>query len=187
MKFTALDLKGAFLIDIEKLEDARGFFARCFCEKEFSKNGLNTRWVQMNNSMSTLAGTLRGIHLQMPPHAEVKLIRCLKGAIWDVIIDLRQESETYRCWFGKVLSEENRTMMYLPKGFGHGFITLEPNSEVLYQVSECYAPESEATLLWNDPDIGIDWPLEPIAISEKDSKGELLNALVDRGWLSQLR
>ena len=177
MNFTPLPLAGAYLIDLEKKEDERGFFARYFCEREFSEQGLNTRWVQINNSMSGDVGTLRGMHFQRPPHAEVKLVRCLHGSIWDVVVDLRKGSDTYGKWFGATLSDENRTMMYVPKGFAHGFVSLESDSEILYLVSDFYAPEAERTLLWNDPDVGIQWPIEPRIISAKDKNATLLKDL----------
>ena len=168
MKFEQTILKGNFLINLEKKEDERGFFARYFCEKEFSEHGLNTKWVQINNSESKEIGTLRGLHYQREPRAEVKLIRCLKGAIWDVVVDLRNKSASYGKWFGKKLSDENRTMMYVPKGFAHGFISLEPNTEILYLVSDFYAPELESDLIWNDQNVAINWPIQPKVISDKD-------------------
>jgi len=168
MKFEQTNLIGNFLINLEKKEDDRGFFARYFCEKEFSEHGLNTKWVQINNSESKDKGTLRGLHYQREPKAEIKLIRCLKGAIWDVVVDLRYNSETYGKWFGKKLSDENRTMMYVPKGFAHGFISLEPNTEILYLVSDFYAPDLEGDLIWNDPNVAINWPVQPSVISDKD-------------------
>jgi len=168
MKFEQTNLKGNFIINLEKKEDERGFFARYFCEKEFSEHGLNTKWVQINNSESKEMGTLRGLHYQRGPKAEVKLIRCLKGAIWDVVVDLRNKSATYGKWFGKKLSDKNRTMMYVPKGFAHGFISLESNTEILYLVSDFYAPELEGDLIWNDPNVSIDWPIQPSVISDKD-------------------
>jgi len=171
------ELKGNFLIDLQPRVDVRGFFARYFCEKEFSKAGLNTRWVQINNSMSCNIGTLRGLHYQRAPHAEVKLVRCIRGSIWDVVVDLRSGSETYGKWFGATLSEENRTMMYVPKGFAHGFVSLESDSEILYLVSDFYAPEAEGTLIWNDPDVGIKWPINPQVLSDKDLKGRRLSEL----------
>jgi dTDP-4-dehydrorhamnose 3,5-epimerase len=174
MNFQETLLEGNYLIHLEKYEDERGFFARYFCEKEFFKKGLNTIWLQINNSMSKNIGTLRGLHLQKAPHAEVKLIRCLKGKVWDIVVDLRKESKTFGKWFGAILSDENRTMMYVPKGFAHGFVTLEPNSEILYLVSNFYAPQSEETLLWNDPDVAISWPLQPSIISDKDNNAKPL-------------
>jgi len=177
MKFKKTRLPGNYLIDLELREDERGFFARYFCEREFFEQGLNTQWVQINNSMSREAGTLRGLHFQRPPYAEEKLVRCLRGAIWDVVVDLREGSETFGKWFGATLSDENRTMMYVPKGFAHGFISLEPDSEILYLVSDFYVPESEDTLIWNDPDVGIQWPLEPQIMSHKDLKGRTLSEI----------
>jgi dTDP-4-dehydrorhamnose 3,5-epimerase len=176
MIFKETELEGNFLIDLQPRIDDRGFFARYFCEKEFSEVGLNTRWVQINNSMSCNIGTLRGLHFQRTPHAEVKLVRCLRGSIWDVVVDLRRESKTYGKWFGATLSEKNRTMMYVPKGFAHGFVSLESDSEILYLVSDFYAPEAEGTLIWNDPDVGIQWPIEPKFLSDKDQQGMSINS-----------
>ena len=163
------------MIDLDLREDERGFFARYFCEKEFSNAGLNTRWVQINNSMSCDVGTLRGLHFQCPPNAEVKLVRCIRGSIWDVVVDLRKGSNTYGKWFGVTLSDKNRTMMYVPKGFAHGFVSLESDSEIFYLVSDFYAPEAEGTLIWNDPDVDIQWPIQPQALSDKDLLGRLLS------------
>ncbi len=174
MIFKESHLQGNYLIDLELRSDERGFFARYFCENEFQKHGLNTRWVQINNSMSKQVGTLRGLHFQRPPHSEVKLVRCIKGSIWDIVVDLRKGSATFGKWFGSTLSEKNRTMMYVPEGFAHGFVTLEPDSEILYLVSNSYSPESEGVLLWNDPDVAINWPVTPQLLSDKDSRGDLL-------------
>lgn len=178
MKFTSTTLSGSYLIDLEPCTDDRGFFARYFCEREFAAKGLKTRWVQMNNSMSREAGTLRGLHFQRPPHAEVKVVRCLQGAIWDVIVDLRAGSETYGQWFGAELTASNRTMMYVPEGFAHGFVSLQSNSEILYLVSAFYSPGTEEALLWNDPTIGIPWPVTPKFISDKDSQAKTIDELV---------
>lgn len=174
MRFKETPLKGNYLIDLELREDERGFFARYFCEKAFLDRGLNTHWAQINNSMSRKVGTLRGLHFQRSPHAEVKLVRCIRGAIWDVVVDLRNGSKTLGQWFGATLSGENRTMMYVPRGFAHGFISLEPNCEIIYLVSESYAPEAEGTLLWNDSDVAIRWPTEPQVVSDKDASGSAL-------------
>lgn len=171
MIFTKTNLKGNYLIDLEPHKDNRGFFARYFCSKEFVRKGLNTKWVQINTSMSLIRGTLRGLHYQRPPHAEVKLVRCLRGSIWDVVVDLRQDSKTYGKWFGAILSAQNRTMMYIPKGFAHGFISLQPRAEILYLISDFYAPKYEETLLWSDPDVKISWPLKPVNISKYDKSG----------------
>lgn len=178
MRFTETNLKGNFLIDLEKQEDDRGFFARYFCEKEFLEKGLNIKWAQINTSSSKEVGTLRGLHYQSEPNAEVKLVRCLKGSIWDVVVDLRYMSKTFGKWFAAKLSDENRTMMYVPKGFAHGFISLEPNSEILYLVSDFYAPNLEGTLIWNDKKVQINWPIEPNVISDKDLKGSNLEKIV---------
>lgn len=171
MRFEQTTIKDNFLIHLEKKEDNRGFFARYFCEREFSERGLNTRWVQINNSETKEEGTIRGLHYQREPNSEVKLIRCLKGIIWDVVVDLRDGSESFGKWFGAQLSDKNRTMMYVPKGFAHGFISLEPSTEILYLVSDFYTPNAEGTLIWNDPDVAISWPVLPKLISDKDQSG----------------
>jgi dTDP-4-dehydrorhamnose 3,5-epimerase len=168
MKFNPTPLSGAFTIDLEKREDERGFFARFFCVNEFDNNNADRNIVQINNSLSKDKGTLRGIHYQLAPKAESKIVRCIKGSLFDVIVDLRVDSPTFLKWFGAELSAENRTMMLVPKGFGHAFLTLEENTEALYLVTEFYSPENERGLRWNDPKIGIEWPIKPEVISEKD-------------------
>jgi len=168
MIFKPLPLEGAHLIQLEKFSDERGFFARYFCKEEFKKTGLESEFVQVNNSLSRKKGTLRGLHFQRPPQAEVKLVRCIKGAIWDVIVDIRKGSKTYGKWVGAELNEENRDMMYVPKGFAHGFISLTEDSEILYMVSATYNPELEGTLRWDDPVHGIEWPIQPRVLSKKD-------------------
>lgn len=175
MKFTETPIKGNYLINLELREDSRGFFSRFFCEKEFAEKGLNTSWAQINNSLSKEVGTLRGLHLQQPPYAEVKLVRCIQGAIWDVVVDVRKDSESYGKWFAAELNAQNRTMMYVPRGFAHGFITLKPDTEILYLVSTPYNPSSESTLKWNDPFHSIEWPLQPTVISDKDADAEPWN------------
>ena len=171
MIFKETKLKGNYLINLENKKDERGFFSRLFCKKEFGNKKLNTRWVQINNSFSKKKRTLRGLHYQVSSSAEIKLVRCLKGAVWDVVVDLRKTSATFGKWFGARLSDKNRTMMYVPKGFAHGFITLETNSELLYLVSEYYSPGNENTLIWNDKKIAIDWKIKPSIISDKDLNG----------------
>lgn len=161
-------LPGAWLIDLDKRGDDRGFFARAFCKDEFAAHGLEPDFVQVNTSLSSQEGTLRGMHFQLPPAAEVKLVKCIRGELWDCIVDLRSESPTYKKWFGATLSAENRTMMYVPRGFAHGFITLTDDAEALYFVSAAYAPDRERGLRWNDPEIGIRWPREPSTMSAKD-------------------
>lgn len=168
MYFHKTPLEGAYLIELEKKEDDRGFFARFFCEKEFEAHGLESRFVQVNNSLSKKAFTLRGIHYQLAPKAETKLVRCIKGSLFDVIVDLRKESPTFLKWYGEVLSEENRKMMYVPEGFGHGFLTLEDDTEALYLVSEFYSSPDERGLRFDDPALNIRWPNAPSVISDKD-------------------
>lgn len=168
MIFHKTPLDGARVIELEKRGDDRGFFARFFCEKEFAAEGLETRFVQINNSLSSKKGTLRGLHYQLPPSGEVKVVRAIRGALYDVIVDLRAGSPTFGKWFGAELSAENRMMMYVPRGFAHAFITLTDDTEALYLVSDFYAPECERGLRFNDPALGIDWPIEPVEVSEKD-------------------
>lgn len=169
MIFHETPLVGARLIDLEKRGDDRGFFARMFCETEFGNAGLETRFVQMNNSLSSKAGTLRGMHYQLTPSAEVKVVRCVRGALWDAIIDLRPDSPTFKKWFGAELSAENRTMMYVPRGFAHAILTLTDDTEAIYLVSDTYAPDCERGVRWNDPAFGVEWPRQPTEISEKDA------------------
>ncbi|MDR3458571.1 MAG: dTDP-4-dehydrorhamnose 3,5-epimerase [Verrucomicrobiae bacterium] len=168
MKFIETPLKGAFVIELEKRGDDRGWFARFFCEREYQQHGLNHKIVQVNTSASKDKGTLRGMHYQLAPKAEDKIVRCLRGGLFDAIIDLRPGSATYRQHFSIELTAENRTMLYVPQGFAHGFITLEPDTEAFYLVTEYYAPERERGIRYNDPQFGIRWPLEPVVISDKD-------------------
>lgn len=168
MIFNATPLQGAYTIDLEKRGDARGFFARMFCREEFKKHGLKTEFVQVNNSLSADKGTLRGLHYQLAPEAEVKVVRCVRGALWDVILDLRKGSPTFGQWFGAELTAENRRMMYCPEGFAHGFITLTPDTEAIYLVSAFYAPDKERGVRYNDPRFNVRWPIEPVVISDKD-------------------
>jgi dTDP-4-dehydrorhamnose 3,5-epimerase len=168
MNFSETPLKGAYIIDLDKREDSRGFFARTFCKNEFQDLNLDFNIVQMNNSLSKDKGTMRGLHYQLPPKAETKIVRCINGAVFDVIVDLRKQSETFGKWFGEELNEDNRKMMYVPKGFAHAILTLCENTELFYMVTEFYAPEFERGLRWNDPFHSIKWPVEPKIISEKD-------------------
>jgi dTDP-4-dehydrorhamnose 3,5-epimerase len=169
VKFSKTSLNDAVLIALEKRGDARGFFARTFCAEEFARAGLETRFVQTNHSHNAKAGTLRGMHSQKAPHGEVKLVRCVKGAIHDVIIDLREGSPSYRRWEGFDLDAGEGRMLYVPAGFAHGFQTLQDDTDVTYQVSHPYTPEAEAGVRWDDPAFGIAWPLPVSAISEKDA------------------
>ena len=169
MIFTETKLSGAFFIAPERLEDERGFFARSYCRREFSGHGLDPRWVQSNISFNARRGTLRGMHYQAAPDEETKLVRCTLGAIHDVIIDLRPDSPTYKQHFGVELSAKNRAMLYIPRGFAHGFLTLTDNTEVFYEMGAFYAPGSARGLRWNDPAFGIQWPGEAAVISGRDA------------------
>ena len=168
MKFHSTPLADAKIIELEKRGDNRGFFARVFCEREFGAAGLETRYVNINNSLSALKGTLRGMHFQLGANAEVKVIRCIRGSLWDAIIDLRPDSPTFGKWFGETLTADNRLMMYVPRGFAHAILTLEPDTEALYLNSAFYAPEAERGIRWNDPRFSIKWPVAPAEISSKD-------------------
>jgi dTDP-4-dehydrorhamnose 3,5-epimerase len=168
MIFTETPLKGAYIIEIEKIEDERGFFGRSFCRREMEKHGLNGEIVQANTSFSKKKGTLRGLHYQVAPHQESKLMRCVSGAIYDVIIDLRPGSPTFMRWTSAELSQDNYRMLYIPEGFAHGYMALTDNAGVYYNVSAFYVPGSEKGIRWNDPAFKISWPMEPRVISEKD-------------------
>ena len=160
MIFHETPLKGAYTIELEKRGDDRGFFARFFCTEEFSKQGLSHSFAQINNSLTGKKGTLRGMHYQMMPSAEIKIVRCISGALYDVILDLRPDSSTFGQWFGETLSADNRTMMYCPKGFAHGFVTLEDDTEAFYLVSDPYAPVEPQEISDKDsswPDFDADW------------------------------
>jgi len=169
MRFTATVLPGAFLVDVERHVDERGFFARSWCQQEFEAQGLNGRLVQCNISRNAHRHTLRGMHYQAMPHAEVKLVRCTMGAIYDVIIDLRPDSSTRGQSFGAELSASNHRALYIPEGFAHGFLTLTDDSEVFYQMSEFYHPEAARGVRWDDPAFGIEWPQRPAVISARDA------------------
>ena len=168
MKFKETKLKGAYIISLEPVTDERGFFARSFCQDEFEKRGLYFRIIQCNISYNKKRGTLRGMHYQAAPFEEAKLVSCIRGAMHDVIIDLRLDSPTYSQWFAVELSAINYEMLYIPKGFAHGFQTLEDDTVVYYQMSESYHPECARRVMWNDPVFGITWPVKPIIISDKD-------------------
>jgi dTDP-4-dehydrorhamnose 3,5-epimerase len=169
MRFTETELPGAFLIDLERREDERGFFARAWCEEELAAHGLDTRVSQCNISFNERRGTLRGLHYQVPPHAEVKVVRCTRGSIYDVIVDLRPGSATYMRWIGIELTAENRLQLYVPEGFAHGYLTLEDATETFYQVSMPYAPGAERGARWDDAAFDIAWPdIGELVISEKD-------------------
>jgi len=168
VKFTETRLKGSYIIEPELIEDERGFFARSWCQNEFKEYGLNPNLVQCNISFNKKKGTLRGMHYQVAPHEEAKLVHCTKGAIYDVIIDLRSSSLTFKQWIALKLTAENYKMLYIPEVFAHGFQTLEDNTEIFYQMSESYHPECARGIRWNDPTFNIKWPVDEQIISEKD-------------------
>lgn len=168
MIFVETILKGAFVIEAQRLEDERGFFARVFCQRDFAQHGLSTAIAQCNVSFNPRKGTLRGMHYQVAPFEEAKVIRCTQGAIHDVIVDLRPESSTFRKWTGVELSAENRKMLYVPANFAHGFLTLEDNTEVFYQMSQFYSGEHGRGVRWNDPAFNIQWPMEPMIMNDRD-------------------
>jgi dTDP-4-dehydrorhamnose 3,5-epimerase len=168
MIFRETKLPGVFEVHLDPIPDDRGFFARAWCQREFEAHRLNTRLAQCSLSFSTLKGTLRGIHFQSPPHAEAKLVRCIKGAIYDVVVDLRLGSPTFKGWIAAVLTAANRLTLYVPEGCGHGFLTLEDETEVFYQMSEFYDAESARGVRWDDPAFQIAWPERVEVISERD-------------------
>lgn len=170
MIFTELPLRGAYLIEPEPLDDERGFFARTWCRREFEARGLETVVAQSSISYNRRRGTLRGMHFQVAPHEETKIVRCTRGAIHDVIIDLRIDSPTFMKHVAVELSAENRAMLYVPKGFAHGFQTLTDDTEIFYQISEFHSPEHARGVRWNDPIFGIRWPIDdPIILGRDDS------------------
>jgi dTDP-4-dehydrorhamnose 3,5-epimerase len=169
MIFHETKLAGVFEIHLEPISDERGFFARSWCWKEFEDHGLNGHLVQCNVSLNARNGTLRGMHYQAAPHAEAKLVRCTAGAMYDVALDLRPQSPTFKQWFAAVLSAENHHMLYIPEGCAHGFITLADQTEIFYQMSEFYHPEASRGIRWNDPAFQIAWPEKVQLISERDS------------------
>lgn len=168
MIFTETPLKGAFVIEINKIGDERGFFGRSWCAHEMSDHGLNSSVAQINTSFSKYKGTLRGLHFQIEPFQECKMIRCTKGAVYDVIVDIRPDSHTFLKWFAEELNEDNHKALYSPQGFAQGFITLTDNTEITYFTSNFYAPGKDRGVRWNDPQVGIRLPLEPVVISDKD-------------------
>jgi len=168
VKFTPTVLAGAFLVDLERLEDDRGFFARSYCGEEFAKLGLDAAVAQCSVSFNRKRGTLRGLHYQAAPHEEAKLVRCTRGAIWDVIVDIRPASPTHKQWYAIELSAENRRALYIPAGVAHGFQTLADESEVLYMMNVPYHLASSRGVPWNDPAFGIAWPIADPVMSERD-------------------
>ncbi len=168
MKFKETRLKGAYIIDIDPVEDERGSFSRTFCGREFQARGLTANIAQCSVSFNKEKGMLRGLHYQSDPYKETKLVRCIKGAIYDVILDLRRHSETFKQWTAVELNEDNKRSLYIPEGFAHGFQVLEERTEVFYQISEFYHPECARGVRWNDTAFGIKWPLSEPSLSDKD-------------------
>lgn len=174
MKFTKTPIKNAYLINLDKIEDQRGFFGRLFCQNEFKEKKLIHSFVQINNSFTKKSGTIRGMHYQKKPKEEVKIVRCIAGKIYDVIVDLRKNSKTYLKWYGVELNSINKKMLYVPKGCAHGFLTLSNNCEVFYLVSQEYSPKHEMGLHFDDPKINIKWPKKILHGSNKDMNWDLL-------------
>lgn len=177
MKFIKTKFSGAFLIEAEPFKDHRGLFSRSWCMQEFQSHGLQTRICQINTSFNYKKGTIRGLHFQKIPYQEAKLVRCIRGGIYDVIVDIRPNSPTFLQWIGFNLTDTNHRSLFVPEGMAHGYQTLIDNTEVYYQVSEFYRPEASLELRWNDPDINITWPLELQSISEKDANASLASDL----------
>lgn len=169
MKFSETAIVGSYLINLDLRGDRRGFFARTFCENEFQEMGLESRFVQANISYSATEGTLRGLHYQRFPHEEAKLVRCLRGALFDVVLDLRTDSASFGKYHAVELTAKNRLMIYVPQGCAHGFMTLKPSTEIMYLVTSSYSPEAERGVRFDDPTFCIDWPMLPLEISEKDA------------------
>ncbi len=175
MIFNETILKGSYVIDINPWGDNRGWFARTYCKNEFAQIGHDKEWVQLNHSFSTQKGTIRGMHFQSPPHSEIKMVRCIAGAVYDVIVDLRKDSDTFLKCFGVELSAANKKMIYIPAGFAHGFQTLAENTELIYHHAAFYTPSAEAGLLYNDKTLNIQWPLAVSEISERDTRHLLID------------
>ncbi|MEM9098849.1 MAG: dTDP-4-dehydrorhamnose 3,5-epimerase family protein [Pseudomonadota bacterium] len=175
MKFSAQFIEGVALIEATPAGDNRGWFARHFCPEEFAAAGVNFAPCQISQSFNAQQGTLRGLHYQIPPHAEAKLVRCLRGAVWDVGVDLRLESPTRHKWFGAELTEENKRAILWPKGIAHGFITLAADTELLYITDYPWTREAEGGVRWDDPALGIEWPLTPSVLSDRDQSHSLIN------------
>ncbi len=170
MKFIETPLDGAYIIELERFEDERGFFARSWCKKEFDSRGLNSNISQCNIAYNKKKGSLRGMHYQAKPHEEAKVVRVTRGAIYDVIVDLRQAAVTFKKWYAVELSANNHRMLYIPEGLAHGYVTLEDDTELFYQMSEFYYPECARGVRWNDPAFNIQWPDEKILINARDQE-----------------
>ena len=172
MIFQTTEIPGAYVLEQQQHQDARGHFARLWCRQDFESHGLKSNFVQGSVSHNRYRGTLRGMHYQRTPHSESKLVQVTRGAIYDVIIDLRADSPTYKAWFGLELTSDKGTMLYIPDGCAHGFVTLSDNTDVHYQMTDFFYPESAAGVRWNDPSFSIRWPLEPVVINERDNQYE---------------
>jgi dTDP-4-dehydrorhamnose 3,5-epimerase len=175
MTFTSTPLEGCYVIHPSPIVDSRGWFARTYCKNEFAGIGHTGEWVQLNHSFTNTKGTVRGMHFQFPPYSEIKLVRCIAGAVFDAVIDMRKDSATFLKWYATELSAQNKAMLYIPEGFAHGFQALAGNCELIYHHSSFYTPESEGGIRYNDPLIGIQWPLTVTEISPKDSQYSLLD------------
>lgn len=175
MTFFPTPLTGSFIVELKAFTDDRGWFARYYCKEEFKEIGHTKEWVQMNHSFSSKKGTIRGMHYQKEPFGEIKLVRCIAGIVFDVIIDLRRNSPTFLRWFGAELSAQNKRSLYIPEGFAHGFQCLSENCELLYHHSAFYQPNAEAGIRYSDPAVNINWPLPISTISEKDNNHPLLS------------
>ncbi len=175
MNFTPTPLQGSFVVEPIGVTDDRGWFGRIFCKKEFSEIGHDKEWVQLNHSSTNKKGTVRGMHFQIHPYREIKMVKCVSGAVYDVIIDLRKDSPTYLKWFGQELTSENRKMLYIPEGFAHGFQTLTDQCNLIYFHSEYYVPNAEGGIRYDDPSIKIKWPQNIILVSERDSSHPYLD------------
>lgn len=172
-------LEGVYIIEPRVFNDERGFFLESYNKKEFEELGIYIDFIQDNHSLSIKAGTLRGLHFQLEPKAQTKLVRCIRGAIYDVVVDLRKGSPTFGKWVSVILTEDNKRQLLVPKGFAHGFLTLVPNTEVVYKVDEYYSPQHDRSLRWNDPDLNIDWPISDPFLSPKDKNAPTLRELID--------
>lgn len=176
MIFTPTSLAGSYVIDLETRSDERGWFARYYCKNEFKQIGHTKEWVQMNHSFTAKKGTIRGMHFQLQPYKEIKMLRCIAGSVYDVIIDLRKDSTTFLQWTGAELSAANKKMLYIPEGFAHGFQCLEDNCELIYHHSEFYNPDAESGIKYNDPAVTIKWPLPVTILSPRDENHSLLTS-----------
>ncbi|MEQ1675568.1 MAG: dTDP-4-dehydrorhamnose 3,5-epimerase [Chitinophagaceae bacterium] len=175
MRFSETPLKGSYIIELTPFADTRGWFARTFCKNEFAQIGHSKEWVQLNHSFTNSKGAIRGMHFQYPPHTEIKMVRCIAGAVFDVIIDIRKDSDTFLQYFGAELSAQNKRMLYIPDGFAHGFQTLADNTELIYHHTAFYTPAAEGGIRYNDPKVGIDWILPDAEISERDKEHPYLD------------